>query len=106
MSNDVQKQAQLFTKMKEKIAPSGRRKSKLRPKNWSPIRFMGKALLKKRSPDVYGEALKLIEKADPIIREAASKQKVNLAEMKKYQKGLSVPGFSVVHGRLDSRRRQ
>ena len=95
MPNDVQKQAQLFTKIKEKIAPSGRRKSKLRPKNWSPIRFMGKALLKKRSPDIYGEALSLLEKADPIIREAASKQRVNLAEMKKYRKGLSITGFSI-----------
>lgn len=100
MPNDLKKEAQIFTKIKEKVAPSGRRKSKSLPTNWSPIRFMGKALLKRRSPNVYGKALTTIEKTDNIIRPVASKQKIYLAQMKKYMKSLSINGFMLAANRF------
>lgn len=87
---NLEKEAQAFTKAKEFIRPTGRRKVKI-----SPIRWMGKNLLKLRSPNVYGAAMNSVDKVDELIRPLASKQKIYLAEMKKFKKGLSSLNFAI-----------
>jgi len=87
---NLEKEAQLYTKMKEKINPSGSRAVRL-----SPIRWLGKKLLRSRSPEVYGKAIDVVEKVDDLLRETVSRQNILLAEMRKFKKGVSTINFAL-----------
>ena len=89
----IKKEAQALTKLKEFVLPTGRRKT-LRV---SPVRFVGKELLRMRSPDIYAEALDKIEEIDQLLREVVSNQNITLAEMDSWfgsKRGLSSPNFA------------
>jgi hypothetical protein len=59
----------------------------------TPLRFLGKKFLGIRS-ELYSEALRTIEKADDIIRDAAFKQKVYLKDLKSMKKKLQGVRFA------------